>query len=197
MSLRSFAIPAFILIGLFWVWNFGTPRMFHDVVVPPSTVALKPYASLPTFHSVQTQLSRGSRGASNEAVGDGVPPNNANENIFKRNRDNTRRSTMKGLEQAWSTYCTPSGRKKLARALSNYFEGRGNEIDSYSRRWGKDGRDYITAEWSTTDDHRIERLVAETYERGYLDLSSVRRSTVERMMPVLKGIQVQDQPCKG
>jgi hypothetical protein len=196
-AIRTFVVPAFILLGLYLIWNNGTPSDFHGTLVPPGATALKPDASLPTFHSVQTELSRGSRNMPNEAVGDGVPPNNANENIFHRNRESVRQSTMRALEQAWSTFCTPAGRKKLAASLNYYFERRGNEEASYAKRWGQEGRDYITREWSTSDDRRIERLVSETYERGYIDLSSVRHSTVKRMVPLLKNVKVQGEPCKN
>ena len=190
-AIKTYVIPGFILLGLFLIWDFGTPspRDFHGMKVPYGAVPLQPSADMPTFHSVATPLARGSKDMPQEAMGDGVPPNNANENIFQRNRDSTRKSTMKNLEKAWSTFCSDAGRRQLAQSLNYYFEQSGNQIASYSKRWGKEGRDYITAQWSTTDDHRIERLVGETYERGYLDLASVNRSTAERLAPFLKDVR--------
>lgn len=188
--IKTYVIPGFVILGLLLIWNMYQPGM-------PGVRPLEPSDSVPTFHAVQTELARGSKDMPQEARGDGVPPNNANENIHQRQRDRTRQSTMKSLEKAWSTFCTGEGRKQLAQALNYYFEQSGNQIDSYSKRWGKDGRDYIVAQWSTTDDRRIERLVTETYERGYLDLSSLSRTTAGRMAPLLKGARVQGQPCKG
>ncbi len=136
-AIRTFAIPAVILLGLLLSWDYSSnPDRYHQMAVQAVATPLEPSDSMPTFQSVQTPLNRGSRGMANAAVGDGVPPNNANENIFKKNRDNTRRSAMKGLEQAWSTFCTPDGRQKLASTLNHYFEMRGNEEQSYPKRWG-------------------------------------------------------------
>jgi hypothetical protein len=188
--IKTYVIPAFVILGLLLIWDFGKPGMRG---VRP----LEPSDSLPTFHAVQSPLARGSKDIPQEAIGDGVPPNNADENIYQNNRGNIRTSTMKSLEQAWSTYCTREGRFRLAQALNNYFEQSSNQIESYSNRWGKEGRDYIKAQWSTTDDHRIERLVSDTYERGYLDVASLSRTTASRVAPLLKDVRVQGQPCKG
>jgi hypothetical protein len=196
-TIKTYVIPAFILLGLFLSWNFGVPRDFHGMSIPYGARPLQPDASIPTFHSVRNSLGNSSTLDSGEAVGDGVPPHNANENIFKKNRENVRNSTMKGLDKAWSTFCTADGRRKLANTLAHYFERRGNEEDSYAKRWGKDGKAYIEKEWSTPDDNRIERLVSETYERGYLDLASVKPFLAARMAPLLKGVRVRGEPCKG
>ena len=126
----------------------------------------------------------------------GAPPWNENEKIFKRGRDLTRKSTMESLDQAWSTFCTPEGQAKLATTINYYFEKRANEEASYTKRWGNEGRDYIKKEWSTADDNRIERLMTETYERGYLDLASIWPDTRKHIAPLLKDSRVTGQPCK-
>ncbi|HZL32262.1 MAG TPA: hypothetical protein VFC54_14550 [Pseudolabrys sp.] len=196
-TIKTYVIPAFVLLALLLLWDFGKPTYFHGIAIPRyGAQPLEPSDLMPTFHAVPSKLARGSKDMPQEAMGDGVPPNNANENIFQKSRDSTRTSTMKSLEKAWSTFCTDTGRRQLAQALNHYFEQSGNQIESYSKRWGKEGHDYIAAQWSTTDDHRIERLVSETYERGYLDLSSVSRTTAGRMAPLLQGVRVQGQPCK-
>lgn len=188
--IKTYIIPGFVILGLLLIWNMNQPGI-------PGVRPLEPSDSIPTFHAVQADLARGSKNLPQEALGDGVPPNNANENIHQRSRESTRKSTMKNLEMAWSTFCTDAGRQQLARALDYYFGQNGNQIESYSKRWGKEGRDYITAQWSTTDDRRIERLVSETYERGYLDLSTLSRTTAARIAPLVKDVRVQGQPCKG
>lgn len=198
-AIKTYVIPGFILLGLFLIWDFGTPapRDFHGMKIPYGAVPLQPSADMPTFHAVQSQLgARPKTLDSGEAVGDGVPPYNANEKYAQNNRNAVRKSAMKQLESAWSTFCTPAGRQHLASALNYYFQQRGNQMESYPKRWGKEGRDYIERQWSTADDRRIERLVGETYERGYLDLASVNRSTAERLAPLLKGVKVRGEPCK-
>lgn len=188
--IKTYVIPSFVILGLLLLWNMNQPGMRG---VRP----LEPSDSIPTFHAVQTPLARGSKDMPQEAMGDGVPPNNANENVHQRQRERTRKSTMKDLEKAWSTFCSDAGRRGLAQALNYYFEQSGNQIASYSKRWGTEGRDYITAQWSTTDDRRIKRLVSETYERGYLDLSSLSRTAAARIAPLLRDVRVQGQPCKS
>jgi hypothetical protein len=68
-------------------------------------------------------------------------------------------------------------------AVSNYFEQRGNQQESYSKRWGKEGSDYITEQWSTPDDARIERLIEELYGRGYLRLGDFQPYIATRIAP--------------
>jgi hypothetical protein len=87
------------------------------------------------------------------------------------------------LDQAWSTFCDQTGREKFVNAVSNYFEQRGNQQESYSKRWGKEGSDYITEQWSTPDDARIERLIEELYGRGYLRLGDFQPYIATRIAP--------------
>ena len=65
----------------------------------------------------------------------------------------------------------------------------------YPTRWGDAGRDYIAKQWSTSDDQRIQRLVQEHYERGYLNLRDLKPYIVEQISPLLKDTRVSGQPC--
>ncbi|MGB7256561.1 MAG: hypothetical protein WBD48_00615 [Pseudolabrys sp.] len=169
--LRKYVLPLLLMIGLLVGWQFTLPRYpanFYEPVVEGP------------------KLPNG-----------GVPPWNANEPIFQEGRDRARASALRGLDQAWSTFCNSEGRKKLVSAVSYYFEQRGNQENSYPARWGKEGRDYIVREWSTSDDRRIERLVQDLYRRGYLRLADLRPFIANRVMPLLKDTHVIDAPCKS
>ncbi len=168
--LRSYVMPAFVLIAILVAWDFTKPRY-------------------PT-HFAELPLE------APERPNGGVPPWNANEPIFHRGRDMARKAALRGLDQAWSTFCERDGRKKLVDALSYYFEQRSQQEKSYAKRWGDAGRDYIAKEWTTADDRRIERLVQETYGRGYLDLHDLKSYIAETISPLLKDTRVTGQPCK-
>jgi len=199
-TIRGYVIPAFVLLGLlalFATWDFGEPRRFHGMAIPFGTTALKPEASLPVWHEVRPGYSDDTwKYDKSEPVNEGVPPWNTREDMNKKLRDSNRKSTQRVLDQAWSTFCTPAGRVKLAGALDSYFGRRQQEEQQYAQRWGKEGADYITREWQTADDLRIERLVEETYERGYLDLHDLRPTVAQRLAPLLKDSRVSGQPCK-
>lgn len=167
--LRGYVVPAFVLIGILVAWDFTKPRIPKQWPEPPPRVEERPNG--------------------------GVPPWNANESILQHGRDLTRESALRGLGQAWSTFCDPKGREKLVNAVTHYFEQRGNQTKSYSQRWGNEGRDYITSQWSTPDDARIERLVEELYGRGYIRLGDLRPYIAERVAPLVKNTRVPADPC--
>lgn len=169
--LRKYILPLLLMIGLLVAWQLTLPRYPANFYEPPVE---------------RPKLPNG-----------GVPPWNANEPIFQHGRDLARASALRGLDQAWSTFCDTEGRKTLVGAVSYYFEQRGNQEKSYPERWGKEGRDYITHEWSTADDRRIERLVQDLYRRGYLRLADLRPFIASRVTPLLKDTHVIDTPCKS
>lgn len=169
---RNYILPLLVLLAILVAWDFTKPRRPQHVY-EPQTAQPSPRPN------------------------DGVPPWNANETAFQNVREGARKSALRGLDRAWSTYCTPAGRKILVDALSYYFEHRRQQEVSYPKRWGEEGRVYIEREWSTPDDRRIERLVAETYERGYLDLASLKPHLAKWIEPLLKDTRVQAQPCKS
>jgi hypothetical protein len=159
----------------------------------------KPRALEPTltakFMPVPSPLNGGSSVPEPQQHG-GMPPWNDNEKIYQNGRNSIRKSTMNGLDKAWSTFCQPEGRQRLAQSVSYYFEMRGNQEESYQKRWGDDGRNYIAREWSTSDDARIQRLVQEHYERGYLKIADFRPFIAKRIEPLLKDVRVpRNDPC--
>lgn len=169
--LRNYVIPALVLLGILVAWDFTKPRYpahFAEITAQPSP-----------------------------QPNGGIPPWNANEPLFQNSRNLIRKSTLDGLDRAWSTFCYPDGRQTLVNALSYYFGQRRQQETSYPKRWGEAGRDYIAKEWSTSDDQRIERLVEETYGRGYLDLHDLKPYIVERISPLLKDTRVTGQPCNS
>jgi hypothetical protein len=159
-----------LMIGILLAWDFTKPR--HKQVRVPEV-------------------------ATPQGPNGGFPPWNANETGFRYVRDSVRKSTLSSLDQPWSTFCQPEGRKRLASSLKEYFWQRGGQENSYPARWGGVGRAYIAREWSTADDQRIERLVEELYWRGYLDLRSLDRLTAEMIIPLVKNTRVMTQPCRA
>ena len=125
----------------------------------------------------------------------GLPPWNENEAIFQNARNHVRKSTLEGLDRAWGSFCDGKGRQALVDSVTHYFWQRHIEEMKYPTRWGDAGRDYIAKQWSTSDDQRIQRLVQEHYERGYLNLRDLKPYIVEQISPLLKDTRVSGQPC--
>ena len=169
--LRNYLLPGLLMIGILVAWDFTKPRNpghFAEIEFKPE------------------ELPNG-----------GVPPWNAGEESFQNGRNQIRKSTMRGLDQAWSTFCDAKGRQQLVDAVAYYFGQRSQQEKSYPAKWGKEGRDYIDKQWATADDQRIERLVQELYWRGYLNPHDLRPSIAERIAPLLKDTRVMAEPCKN
>lgn len=180
--LRNAVIVVAIALGLYAFWDYSKPRPLQP------TITAK-------FMPVPSPLSGGSSVPEPQQHG-GMPPWNDNEKIFQTGRNSARKQTLAGLDKAWSTFCLPEGRKQLGSAVSYYFEMRGNQEESYPKRWGDDGRKYIAKEWATSDDARIQRLVQEHYERGYLKLADLRPFIAKRIEPLVKDLRVtRSDPC--
>ncbi len=170
-ALRTYILPALLMIGILVAWDFTKPRMPKQWPQPVIEPEQRPNG--------------------------GVPPWNANEAIFQNGRDLTRKSALRGLDAAWSTFCDAQGRQRLVDSVSHYFGQRSQQEKSYPKRWGKEGRDYIEQQWATADNARIERLVEELYGRGYLRLGDLKPYIAERVAPQVKDTRVTGEPCKG
>jgi hypothetical protein len=181
--LRNAIVVVAIALGLYAFWDYSKPRALEPTLSTKWTPAPSP---LDPRSSIPEPKHNG-----------GVPPWNENEKIFQNSRNLMRKSVMRSLEQPWGSFCEGDGRKRLDQAVTSYFERFSDEREKYAKRWGDDGRQYIAKEWSTPDDQRIQRLVQEHYERGYLNLADFRPTIAARMSPLLKDSRVGGQPCRS
>jgi hypothetical protein len=67
----------------------------------------------------------------------------------------------------------------------------------YPEQWGEVGRSYIAREFSTTDDQRVDRLTADLYRLGYIDLKVFDVHANRSLAPIVAGVRVIAQPCKA
>jgi hypothetical protein len=125
------------------------------------------------------------------------PPRNANEPIFQDGRRILRESTLKRLDRPWASFCQDEGRRQVASSLNEYFYHRSGQEQSYPSRWGETGKTYITREWGTTEDRRIEQQIKDMYYRGYLDPKTLDANVAKRVTAMTQGLNVTAQPCKG
>ena len=133
----------------------------------------------------------------NSATLQGKEPWLASEAYLVSGRDNIRRGVRETLDRAWSSYCTPDGHKDLLNAVSNYYYQRHAELWSKVNTYGEAARPFAIKVWSTTDDSRIERLIVETYGRGYFSLDELQLYAREALTPQVKGTAVRVRPCAG
>ena len=68
-----------------------------------------------------------------------------------------RRGALASLDLPWSSRCGEN-RKQFLSGINEYYYHRQNQARSYAETYGQPGADYIAAQWSTTDDSRIDRL---------------------------------------
>lgn len=123
------------------------------------------------------------------------PPRNANEELFRDGRVRRRQSTVKALDANWASFCEPPGRTLLVNALNDYFYFRDGSEKSYPHRWGEIGKTYITREFSSSDDKRIEQRVKELYTLGYLDPKSFSGTAAKSIAALVQGIKVERKRC--
>jgi len=192
-ALRSIGLPALLFVIAFLAFDYAQhPARYHEMVVLGKVEPLKPNPNLPTFSQVTAEL-RGKSGGRTEAPS----PFGPNEHIFKHSRISDRESTLNKLYMPWSEYCTPEGRKRFGDSLTTYFWRRGNETKAYAKKWGAEGANYIKREWGTPDDLRIEQRVADLYERGFIDETTVKPYVIEHIKAIIGDVKVQGRPCKG
>jgi hypothetical protein len=131
----------------------------------------------------------------NSATVQGQEPWMVNEHYNAPGRDIARKSALESLGKPWSEFCSAEGRKLLIDAVNYYFERRNTQIQSYERTYGEAAKRYAMKAWTTTDDNRIERLVSETYGRGYFSLNDVRPYNRAAFSALVKDTRASAKPC--
>lgn len=131
----------------------------------------------------------------NSATRRGQVPWATNEPFIVKGRQRTRKSTLKALDQAWSSFCTPNGHKRLLSSLHYYYAQRISQERGYGRAWGDEASRYIQQAWASSDDLRIERLTQETYSRGYFSLDEFKPFVRAKLTSVVADARVTGRPC--
>ena len=125
----------------------------------------------------------------------GQEPWMANERYNAPGRDIARKSALEALDKPWATFCTAEGRKHLIDAINYYYGQRHAQTQSYANTYGEPARLYAVKAWTTADDNRVERLMSETYGRGYFSLDELRAPARTSVTDLVKGARVSAKPC--
>jgi hypothetical protein len=131
----------------------------------------------------------------NSATKQGQEPWMANEQYNVSGRENIRKGVLKTLGKPWASFCTPEGHKELIGTIDNYHYQRDSQAWSYNNTYGEAAKQYAIKAWQTTDDNRIQRLMSETYGRGYFSLDELRPYARMPMAELTKGTKVTAKPC--
>jgi hypothetical protein len=131
----------------------------------------------------------------NAATRQGQDPWMANERYNVEIRERARKGVLEMLDKPWASYCTAEGHENLIGAINNYYGQREAQARSYGNTYGEDARRYAVKAWTTTDDNRIERLMSETYGRGYFSLDELRSYAREALAALVTGARVSAKPC--
>jgi hypothetical protein len=110
----------------------------------------------------------------NWATKRGLDPWMATEDYSAPGRDHIRKGVLETLDKPWSSFGTPKGHKDLINTVNNYYYQRDAEAWSKVNAYGERARAFAVKVWSTTDDHRIERLIDENLGRGYVSLDELQ-----------------------
>jgi hypothetical protein len=133
----------------------------------------------------------------NSATVKGQEPWMANEHHIENNRNSTRKSLLEVLSKPWAELCTPEGKKRLVESVDYYLWQRKGQLLSYPKNWGEAGGRYIARAWATSDDNRIERMMRETYGRGFIAFEDLKDHTRAAMAEMVKGERVTGKRCAG
>ena len=131
----------------------------------------------------------------NSATKQGQEPWMANEKYNVSGREHIRKGVLETLDKPWASYCTPEGHKGLIGTINNYYYQRDAQAWSYGNTYGEEARRFAIKAWQTTDDNRIERLMSETYGRGYFSLDELKPYARTPMAALTKGTRVTAKPC--
>jgi hypothetical protein len=131
----------------------------------------------------------------NSATAQGQEPWMANERYNGTGRDIARKSVLETLDKPWAEFCTTDGRKRLLESIGYYFGQRSAQIQSYERTYGEAAKRYAIKSWTTPEDNRIERMVRETFGRGYFSLDELRPYIRTPVAELVKGERAHAKPC--
>lgn len=163
-----FLVGGFVLANIVWATFFWHPSAKESV------------------HQFTTE---------NSATARGQEPWMANEKYNAPGRDMTRKSVLATLDKPWSSFCSAEGRKRLLDAINNYYSQRQTQEWSYNNTYGEKARRFAAKAWTTPDDNRIERIMRETYGRGYFTLDELRSYARTPIAELVKGDRVTAKPC--
>lgn len=135
--------------------------------------------------------------AVNAATRRGQQPWMVNEKYAAPSRELIRKGVQEMLDQPWASYCTAEGHKRLIRTINNYYYQRRAQAWSYGNAYGEEAKTYAIKAWTTADDNRIERLMGETYGRGYFSLDELRSYARTPLTALVKDAHVTAKPCAG
>ena len=158
-------------------------------------VVLANIVSATFFWKAPAQATGKPEPAVNSATAQGQEPWMANERYNAPGRDIARKAALEALGKPWSDFCTAEGRKSLIDSVNYYFGQRNTQIQSYDRTYGEAARRYAIKAWITTDDNRVERLMSETFGRGYFSLAELRSDARTLFAPLVKDTRVSAKPC--
>jgi len=130
------------------------------------------------------------------AQGDG-PAFGGSEKHLVEGREKQRQSAIRAFDMPWGSRCSGDDRKQFISGLDHYYYHRQRQMESYPESYGKAGADYIAAQWSKTDDQRIERLTQEAYAKGYLKPSDFNGAAAKMVATVIKNERVTGKGCAG
>jgi hypothetical protein len=131
------------------------------------------------------------------ATWQGQNPWMANERYNAPSRELIRKGVLETLDEPWAVYCTAEGHKGLIRAINNYYYQRSAQAWSYGNAYGEEAKEYAIKAWMTADDSRIERLMGETYGRGYFSLDELQSYARAPLAAAAKDVHVTAKPCAG
>ena len=149
----------------------------------------------PTFFMPPAPKEKPAVTVANAATAKGQEPWMVNERYNAPGRDIARKQALEGLDQPWSSFCTPDGRKLMIDAINYYYERRVVQAQSYAKTYGEAARQFALKAWTTADDNRIERKTREIFGRGYFKLDELRAPARGTVTELVKGERASSKPC--
>ena len=119
----------------------------------------------------------------------------ANEKYNVGARESIRKGALETLGKPWASFCSAEGRKSLLGSIEHYFYQRNAQVKTYANVYGEAAERFAIKAWSSTDDNRIQRLMGETYERGYFTLEELKPYARTPLADLVKGAKITAKPC--
>jgi hypothetical protein len=116
------------------------------------------------------------------------------EKYIEDARKSQRKAALTALDRPWNDRCGEA-RKQFISGVNEYYYHRQNQSERYPDIYGPAGTDYITKQWMTPDDRRIERLTQEAYSGGHLTPSDFDGVASKMVETVVRSERVTGRGC--
>ena len=106
-----------------------------------------------------------------------------------------RQETLATLNEPWSSFCEPTGHKKLLTSVGYYYDHIDNALRVAQEYHGPKVAAYVRERNNTSDDIRIVELIQQAYRNGYFSVDELPDHQRKLVTTAVKDEKQRGKPC--